>query len=759
MSRFKVPYSAAAERDAADDYNENSMGTNTFSYDSFGDQQATKEDTGDMSFCMSNYPKDAMKMMSMMRSHHMLTDVVLEVQKELFHAHKVILSAASPYFKAMFTGGLKECEMSRVKLEGVCPSAMGRILYFMYSGRIRVTELSVCQLLPAATMFQVTNVIDACCAFLERQLDPTNAIGIANFAEQHGCTELKQKGNQFIERHFTQICQEEEFLQLTAIQLIQLIRKDELNVQEEREVYNAVLKWVRYDEDSRYPKMEHILYAVRCQFLTPNFLKEQMSNCEVLKKAPACREYLARIFKDLTLHKKSVVKVRTPNTPRMIFISGGYFLHSLDLLEGYNVDEKTWTTLPRLRVPRSGLGAAFLKGTFYAVGGRNNSPGSSYDSDWVDKYNPITEQWRPCAPMSVPRNRVGVAVMDEFLYAVGGSAGSEYHNTVEYYDPEEDRWTLIQPMHSKRLGVGVAVVNRLLYVIGGFDGRDRLASVECYHPENNEWSLVAPLNVGRSGSGVAALNQYIFVVGGFDGTRQLASVERYDTENNVWTMVAPIKVPRSALSLTVLDEKLYAMGGFDGHNFVSIVEVYDSKLNKWEDGTPLTSGRSGHASAVIYQPSCASTSVNGTDMPFTNSQDPSPSSPDEHMQDGSSLSENSMDVESSASSGSTSQTYGRQNSCVFQRFYGFLSSLNASNLPDTPINTISNVSNIQSELYLVNIFKFLWTTDLSNFAIVKFGHNVLMKFLCKVKKKNQLTTSALLSGPVNTLFINDIQPS
>lgn len=262
---------------------------------------------------------------------------------------------------------------------------MGRILFFMYSGRIRVTELTVCQLLPAATMFQVTNVIDACCAFLERQLDPTNAIGIANFAEQHGCNELKQKGNQFIERHFTQICQEEEFLQLTAIQLVQLIRKDELNVQEEREVYNAVLKWVRYDEDSRYPKMEHILYAVRCQFLTPNFLKEQMRNCEVLKKAPACREYLARIFKDLTLHKKSVVKVRTPNTPRMIFISGGYFQHSLDLLEGYNVDEKTWTTLPRLRVPRSGLGAAFLKGTFYAVGGRNNSPDASYDSDWVDK--------------------------------------------------------------------------------------------------------------------------------------------------------------------------------------------------------------------------------------------------------------------------------------------------------------------------------------------------------------------------------------
>lgn len=82
---------------------------------------------------------------------------------------------------------------------------MARILYFMYTGQIRVTEVTVCQLLPAATMFQVQNVIDACCAFLERQLDPTNAIGIANFAEQHGCIELQKKANYFIERHFTQV--------------------------------------------------------------------------------------------------------------------------------------------------------------------------------------------------------------------------------------------------------------------------------------------------------------------------------------------------------------------------------------------------------------------------------------------------------------------------------------------------------------------------------------------------------------------------
>ncbi|OWR47270.1 actin binding protein [Danaus plexippus plexippus] len=558
-------------------------------------------DIGDMTFCLGNYVPDFMKMLFTMRSHHMLTDVVLEVGNELFHVHKVVLAAGSPYFKAMFTSGLKECEMSRVKLQGVCPSAMAWLVYFMYTGKVRITEVTVCQLLPAATMFQITNVIDACCAFLERQLDPSNAIGIANFAEQHGCVELKQKANQFIERNFTQVCQDEEFLKLTPQELICLIRKDELNVREERDVYNAVLSWVKFDEDRRHPRMEHILQVVRCQYLTPSFLKEQMTTCSVLKKVPACREYLAKIFEDLTLHKKPIVKERCPNTPRIVYVAGGYFRHSIDVFEAFNLDDNCWTTLPRLTVPRSGLGAAFLKGLFYAVGGRNTSPGSSYDSDWVDVYSPTTEQWRPCSPMATPRHRVGVAVMDGLLYAVGGSAGSEYHKTVECYDPEKDTWTYIAAMGRARLGVGVAVVNRLLYAVGGFDGARRTASVENYHPENNCWTELAHMKYARSGAGVAAWNQYIYVVGGYDGSSQLSSVERYDTEHDTWEEVTPMRSARSALSLTVLDNKLYAMGGYDGTSFLDVVEIYDPATDTWSEGTALTSARSGHASAVSYQ--------------------------------------------------------------------------------------------------------------------------------------------------------------
>lgn len=83
------------------------------------DNPQHRDEQGDKTYCMSNYARDTMKLMFVMRSHLMLTDVILEVQHELFHVHKLVLSAASPYFKAMFTSGLKESEMSRVKLEGV----------------------------------------------------------------------------------------------------------------------------------------------------------------------------------------------------------------------------------------------------------------------------------------------------------------------------------------------------------------------------------------------------------------------------------------------------------------------------------------------------------------------------------------------------------------------------------------------------------------------------------------------------------------
>nr|ASA39900.1 kelch-like ECH-associated protein 1 [Azumapecten farreri] len=561
-----------------------------------------KPTDGSMHFTIMKHPKEALDVMSTLRRLTKLCDVTLIVGEEKFLAHKIVLAAASPYFRAMFTGGMREEEMSTIPLHGISPCTLSVLIDFAYTAEVRVNEMNVCYLLPAATMFQMNHIVEACSVFLEHQLDCSNCIGISDFASEHGCLELETKAREFIYRNFSEVIKCDEFLMLNPCQLINLIKHDELNINCESEIFNAVIRWVQHDAEKRLCKLEGLLYAVRCHFLSPHFLEKQLTSCNILKKMPQCQEYLSKIFQGLKLHQSCPEKPRKPCSPLVVFTAGGYLRQSLSNFECYNPCTKHWTRLPDLPTPRSGLCACLVKGAFYAVGGRNNSPDGNMDSNSMDVFDPIRNMWFSKCPMAVPRNRVGVGVIDNMIYAVGGSQGQQHHSTVERYDPDHDRWTMVASMGSKRIGVGVAVVNRLMYAVGGYDGTNRLRSMECYDPEKDEWTFVASMNTTRSGAGIIGMDCHVYAVGGYDSNCQLSTVERYCTMSNQWEFVANMRSPRSALSVAVLGGKLFALGGYDGNDFLSSVECYDPDKNEWTEVTNMTCGRSGHGVAVGAEP-------------------------------------------------------------------------------------------------------------------------------------------------------------
>lgn len=229
-----------------------------------------------------------------------------------------------------------------------------------------------------------------------------------------------------------QVAKQEEFFNLSHCQLVTLISRDDLNVRCESEVFHACINWVKYDCEHRRFYVQALLRAVRCHSLTPHFLQMQLQKCEILQSDSRCKDYLVKIFQELTLHKPTqVMPCRAPKVGRLIYTAGGYFRQSLSYLEAYNPTDGTWLRLADLQVPRSGLAGCVVGGLLYAVGGRNNSPDGNTDSSALDCYNPMTNQWSPCAPMSVPRNRIGVGVIDGHIYAVGGSHGCIHHNSVE----------------------------------------------------------------------------------------------------------------------------------------------------------------------------------------------------------------------------------------------------------------------------------------------------------------------------------------
>lgn len=57
------------------------------------------------------------------------------------------------------------------------------------------------------------------------------------------------------------------------------------------------------------------------------------------------------------------------------------------------------------------------------------------------------------APLSMPRDAVGVCLLGDRLYAVGGYDGQTYLNTMESYDPQTNEWTQVTLLWTQLLEV------------------------------------------------------------------------------------------------------------------------------------------------------------------------------------------------------------------------------------------------------------------------------------------------------------------
>jgi hypothetical protein len=114
-----------------------------------------------------------------------------------------------------------------------------------------------------------------------------------------------------------------------------------------------------------------------------------------------------------------------------------------------------------------------------------------------EEYDPLTDRWRPRAPLPQARDHLGVAVLNGKIYAFGGFTSSVHQgagDVVFEYDPSGDSWQTLTPMRAPRASVAVAALDARLHVVGGrgLDGVT-VATHDVYDPTTAKWSTAAPL--------------------------------------------------------------------------------------------------------------------------------------------------------------------------------------------------------------------------------------------------------------------------
>jgi len=69
-----------------------------------------------LAYVSEKHPRHTLEAINVLRKHRELCDVVLIVGQRRIFGHRVVLSACSPYFHAMFTGELVESRQMEVMI-------------------------------------------------------------------------------------------------------------------------------------------------------------------------------------------------------------------------------------------------------------------------------------------------------------------------------------------------------------------------------------------------------------------------------------------------------------------------------------------------------------------------------------------------------------------------------------------------------------------------------------------------------------------
>ncbi|KFO93986.1 Kelch-like 4 [Buceros rhinoceros silvestris] len=560
-------------------------------------------------FQSTNHAEQTFRKMENYLQQKQLCDVLLIAGDQKIPAHRLVLSAASDYFAAMFTNDVREAKQEEIKMEGVDPDALKALVRYAYTGILELKEDTIESLLAAACLLQLSQVIEVCCNFLMKQLHPSNCLGIRSFGDAQGCTELLKVAHTYTMEHFTEVIKNQEFLLLPANEIAKLLSSDDINVPDEEAIFQALMMWVRHDLQNRQRDLGMLLSYIRLPLLPPQLLAD-LENSPMFADDLECQKLLMEAMKYHLLPERRSMMQSPRTKPRKSTVGSLYAVGGMDATKGtttiekYDLRTNSWIQIGTMNGRRLQFGVAVIDNKLYIVGGRDGLKTSNI----VECFNPITKVWTVMPPMSTHRHGLGVAMLEGPMYAVGGHDGWSYLNTVERWDPQARQWNYVASMSTPRSTVGVAALNSKLYAVGGRDGSSCLKSMECFDPHTNKWSLCASMSKRRGGVGVATYNGFLYAVGGHDApasnhcSRLSDCVERYDPKTDAWTTVAPLSVPRDAVGICPLGDRLYAVGGYDGHTYLDTVESYDAQNNEWTEEVPVNIGRAGACVVVVKLP-------------------------------------------------------------------------------------------------------------------------------------------------------------
>ncbi|XP_066020236.1 kelch-like protein 12 isoform X2 [Pocillopora verrucosa] len=507
-----------------------------------------------------DFREELLHKLNELRESNSLCDTTIRAQGQDFPAHRCVLSAASPYFRAMFTSELKEKESDLVELKEMKSSTISDVLHYIYTGETAIDSSNAKDLVMVADYLMIPSLKRKAAVFLQNEmLNVSSCLALESFASQYDCKQLRQAAVSFQTENFVDVSRSEDFTLLDSRKLQELICMDELNVAEEEEVYEAVMTWVKHDLPSRECTLPELLKSVRLFSMSKSSLRRILDQ-ELVSKSLACTRIVINAL-DLFLfpvlsHDISLTPRSSLNNYEDVVVLTRSELPSdendNDRTHFFVLATMTWGSLPT--VPSNcehHVAAAVCGGLLYVVG--------DFGSTSVSCFNPKQKKWSALDTKLNCRDCT-VTSFDDKLFVIGGE--DSWHD-VQIYNPVLKEWRQGASMEAARAGHSAVVLQGHIYVIAGHNGEHCQNSAECYNPSTDQWAEISSMSDVRRSAAAVAVGGKLLVVGGFGDMSDYvveSSCEIFDPNANQWDLVPSLSIPRAGSGIVGVGDTVYLFG-------------------------------------------------------------------------------------------------------------------------------------------------------------------------------------------------------
>ena len=548
--------------------------------------------------------EEILKGLASLREDNMLCDIQLEAEGRHISAHKAVLAAYSPYFRAMFCGAFRETAEKVVYMKEMSFIGLKNVIECIYATDVITTidVRSIEHVLPTAHMLQMNDIVQELVEWMGKNINTMNCLLFLEMAKRFSIERLQNEITAFILKNFVEVSELTDFENIPKATLIDFLASDTLKTNtDEFVVYKAARKWI-LARDITSDDVVEIMSQVRFGLIDPDQLEKEIlcdqfmkMNChDLLENA---MQYHANLFSH-PLYKGTLNKPHGE--------AGLFLIPNGDRAEGYNM-EKDYVNVEFFSFPevkhsyvslRLDIPIVFESMTCITV---NNFLylfgvcGHTYQT-FTKRYHASTDTWLDLA-VPVPKEALvgrAIAHSGNNIFLLGGLSvdsetefGTDPNNIVrnmDVYDIPQNTWTL-REIPEKLTYASAAELRGHIYLTGGDDGSDEFATNQVWAYDENAklWQPKAPMNQGRYFHVLEAVAANLYVIGGRcyedDNISYEDSIEMYTPVANQWTVLLSGIGTNFGHSSFVVGNKIYLVGGNDSRDDVYQYDVETKELS------------------------------------------------------------------------------------------------------------------------------------------------------------------------------------